>query len=219
MKELAIITILFDYPCSYQAVFENKLFIDFDKNDYYKLCYDTNEYGVKSESLYYKFTRFRITEMIKFVENNILGKYKYCMLLDATDIGYVGGIDNYKDILKAYNTEMLFGAETNLWPGTDFSHLYKNKNRGKFNFLNAGTLLANVDLYYNLMKKVNEVIQQYDVIICPSRGDGNQSAITNLTGHPVVCIPTGFDKKFNLPTGISFVGNLYDVVVGRFIYC
>ena len=63
---------------------------------------------------------------------------------------------------------------------------------------------------YTLMKKVNEVIQHYDVIICPSRGDGNQSAITNLTGHPVVCIPTGFDKKFNLPTGISFVGNLYD---------
>ena len=63
---------------------------------------------------------------------------------------------------------------------------------------------------YTLMQKVNEVIQQYDVIICPSRGDGNQSAITNLTGHPVVCVPTGFDKKLNLPTGISFVGNLYD---------
>jgi len=63
---------------------------------------------------------------------------------------------------------------------------------------------------YILMQKVNEVMQQYDVIICPSRGDGNQSAITNLTGNPVVCVPTGFDKKLNLPTGISFVGNLYD---------
>jgi len=63
---------------------------------------------------------------------------------------------------------------------------------------------------YTLMQKVNEVMQQYDVIICPSRGDGNQSAITNLTGNPVVCVPTGFDKKYNLPTGISFVGNLYD---------
>jgi len=63
---------------------------------------------------------------------------------------------------------------------------------------------------YTLMQKVNEVMQQYDVVICPSRGDGNQSAITNLTGNPVVCVPTGFDKKFNLPTGISFVGNLYD---------
>jgi len=63
---------------------------------------------------------------------------------------------------------------------------------------------------YMLMQKVNEVMQKYDVIICPSRGDGNQSAITNLTGNPVVCVPSGFDKKYKLPTGISFVGNLYD---------
>ena len=62
-----------------------------------------------------------------------------------------------------------------------------------------------------LMQKVNEVIKNYDVIICPSRGvEGNQAAITNLTGHPVVCVPTGFDGKYNLPTGITFVGNLYD---------
>lgn len=63
---------------------------------------------------------------------------------------------------------------------------------------------------YVLMKKVNEVINQLDAIICPSRGDGNQSAITNLTGHPVVCVPDGFNKKSNTPTGISFVGKLYD---------
>ena len=62
-----------------------------------------------------------------------------------------------------------------------------------------------------LMQKVNEVISKYDAIICPSRGvEGNQAAITNLTGHPVVCVPTGFDSKYNLPTGITFVGNLYD---------
>lgn len=61
-----------------------------------------------------------------------------------------------------------------------------------------------------LMQKVNEVVEQFDAIICPSRGDGNQSAITNLTGHPVVCVPTGFDKKNNLPTGISFVGKLFN---------
>ena len=63
---------------------------------------------------------------------------------------------------------------------------------------------------YILMQKVNEVINQYDAILCPSRGDGNQSAITNLTGHPVVCVPDGFNKKSNTPTGISFVGKLFD---------
>jgi Asp-tRNA(Asn)/Glu-tRNA(Gln) amidotransferase A subunit family amidase len=63
---------------------------------------------------------------------------------------------------------------------------------------------------YLLMQGVNDVMTKFDAIICPSRGGGNQSAITNLTGHPVVCVPTGFDAKSNLPTGISFVGNLYD---------
>jgi Asp-tRNA(Asn)/Glu-tRNA(Gln) amidotransferase A subunit family amidase len=63
---------------------------------------------------------------------------------------------------------------------------------------------------YLLMQKVNAVVSQFDAIICPSRGGGNQSAITNLTGHPVVCVPNGFDSKTNLPTGISFVGRLYD---------
>lgn len=61
---------------------------------------------------------------------------------------------------------------------------------------------------YLLMQKVNEVIEKYDVIICPAWG-GNQNAITNLTGHPVISIPTGFNKE-NTPTSITLVGKLYD---------
>jgi len=60
---------------------------------------------------------------------------------------------------------------------------------------------------YLLMKKVNEVISQYDVFICPTYG-GNQVAITNLTGHPALCFPTGFNKN-KLPTNITLVGKLY----------
>ena len=63
---------------------------------------------------------------------------------------------------------------------------------------------------YILMQKVNEVFQKFDVIISPSRNAGNQVAITNLTGHPVVCVPNGFNEKTHTPTGISFLGNLYD---------
>jgi len=61
---------------------------------------------------------------------------------------------------------------------------------------------------YLLMQKVNEVMSQYDFFICPNFG-GNQIRITNLTGHPVVCFPTGFNKN-NLPTSISLIGKLYD---------
>ena len=60
---------------------------------------------------------------------------------------------------------------------------------------------------YLLMQKVNAVLNQYDVFICPTYG-GNQVAITNLTSHPALCFPTGFNKN-KLPTNITLVGNLY----------
>jgi Asp-tRNA(Asn)/Glu-tRNA(Gln) amidotransferase A subunit family amidase len=62
---------------------------------------------------------------------------------------------------------------------------------------------------YILMQKVNEAMQQVDVLICPTRGSGNQSAITNLTGQPAVCVPIGFDKRNGLPQSITFLGNIY----------
>lgn len=61
---------------------------------------------------------------------------------------------------------------------------------------------------YQLMQKVNDVIEKYDVIICPT-WVGNQAAITNLTGHPAISMPTGFNKE-NTPTSITLVGKLYD---------
>ncbi|HMD01152.1 MAG TPA: hypothetical protein VKH37_13410, partial [Ferruginibacter sp.] len=61
---------------------------------------------------------------------------------------------------------------------------------------------------YLLMQKVDEVMKQFDLFICPTYG-GNQLQITNLTGHPVICFPTGFNKN-NLPTSISLIGRLYD---------
>ncbi len=60
---------------------------------------------------------------------------------------------------------------------------------------------------YLLMQKVNAVMGQYGVFICPT-GAGNQLAITNLTGHPALCFPTGFNKN-KLPTNITLIGNLY----------
>ncbi|MBX9734212.1 MAG: amidase [Chitinophagaceae bacterium] len=62
---------------------------------------------------------------------------------------------------------------------------------------------------YTLMQKINEAMQQIDVLICPTRGSGNQSAITNLTGQPAVCVPIGFDKRNGLPQSITFLGNIY----------
>ena len=58
-----------------------------------------------------------------------------------------------------------------------------------------------------LIEEMHSIMEEIDVLISPTSG-GNQLMITNLTGHPVVCVPTGFDSE-NHPTSISFLGNLY----------
>lgn len=59
-----------------------------------------------------------------------------------------------------------------------------------------------------LIGQLNDFTRQYDVIIVPTFG-GNQLAMTNLTGHPVVVLPVGFTDK-GMPTSITLLGNLYD---------
>ena len=58
-----------------------------------------------------------------------------------------------------------------------------------------------------LIEDIHTRFKDFDVIIAPTFG-GRQLLITNLTGHPVVTVPTGFDKKGH-PTSITFIGNLY----------
>ncbi len=59
-----------------------------------------------------------------------------------------------------------------------------------------------------LIEKFNPIMKDYDFIVVPSDGR-NQSLLTNLTGHPAISIPTGFDKEGH-PTSVILIGNLYD---------
>ncbi len=59
-----------------------------------------------------------------------------------------------------------------------------------------------------LIEKFNKMIAPYDFIVGPENGK-NLSLITNLTGHPAIAVPNGFDKR-GRPTSFVLVGNLYD---------
>jgi Asp-tRNA(Asn)/Glu-tRNA(Gln) amidotransferase A subunit family amidase len=61
---------------------------------------------------------------------------------------------------------------------------------------------------YTMIQQMNAFMKDFDVLIVPTFA-GNQTAITNLTGHPAICLPAGFTKAGN-PYSISFIGNLYD---------
>jgi len=68
-----------------------------------------------------------------------------------------------------------------------------------------------------LIEAYHQKTKEFDVIVAPSF-EGDQNLITNLTGHPCLVLPNGFNKKGS-PTSISFLGKLYGeaalVTIGR----
>jgi Asp-tRNA(Asn)/Glu-tRNA(Gln) amidotransferase A subunit family amidase len=61
---------------------------------------------------------------------------------------------------------------------------------------------------YQLIQKMDSLMQQVDVYVSPSFGGANL-LVTNLTGHPSVVLPNGFTEDMH-PTSITFIGDLFD---------
>jgi hypothetical protein len=59
-----------------------------------------------------------------------------------------------------------------------------------------------------LVQAMERLFTDIDCYIAPSFG-GSNLLLTNLTGHPCVVVPTGFDGEGGA-TSISIVGRLYD---------
>lgn len=59
-----------------------------------------------------------------------------------------------------------------------------------------------------LNDKMRSLFKKIDLYVVPSFW-GDNLLRTNLTGHPCVVIPNGFDKS-GLPSSISFIGDLYE---------
>ncbi len=58
-----------------------------------------------------------------------------------------------------------------------------------------------------LLQKMEELFGTIDIYVCPSFG-GDNLLLTNLTGHPSVCVPNGFSDQ-GTPTSITFMGGLF----------
>jgi len=58
-----------------------------------------------------------------------------------------------------------------------------------------------------LIQQMAEILKDIDAYIVPSDG-GDHLLLTNLTGHPAVVVPNGFNEKGS-PVSITFMGNLF----------
>ncbi len=98
---------------------------------------------------------------------------------------------------------------------TDRDSLIERQDKGFWpNIFRASRLVPAAE-YINanrfrsaLINTMHDFMQQWDVVIVPTFS-GNQSAITNLTGHPALVFPIGFNNRGN-PLSITLLSNLYD---------
>ena len=61
---------------------------------------------------------------------------------------------------------------------------------------------------YQLIQQMHKKMEKIDLYIAPSFAETNL-LLTNLTGHPCVVLPDGFNKEGS-PTSITFIGHLLD---------
>jgi Asp-tRNA(Asn)/Glu-tRNA(Gln) amidotransferase A subunit family amidase len=108
------------------------------------------------------------------------------------------GAAAFDELTRTNRDDLIERQDKNFWPNI---------------FRAARTIPAveyiNANRYRAVMsEQLNEFMKNYDVVIVPTFA-GNQTAITNLSGHPVVCMPMGFNQR-GLPVSITLIGNLYD---------
>ncbi|MBC7949237.1 MAG: amidase [Chitinophagaceae bacterium] len=109
----------------------------------------------------------------------------------------VEGAAAFDELTRTNRDDLIERQDRNFWP----------------NIFRAARMVPAVE-YINanryrsqLCKSMYEFMKDFDVLIVPTFG-GRQLAITNLTGHPALCMPIGFDASGN-PQSITLLGQLY----------
>jgi Asp-tRNA(Asn)/Glu-tRNA(Gln) amidotransferase A subunit family amidase len=103
----------------------------------------------------------------------------------------------FDDLTRDGGINQLSGQDAGDWPNTFRSS----------RFIPAVEYLRAQRARTLLMREMDQLMSNWDVFVSPAPGSSSL-LVTNLTGHPAVCVPCGFLNK--LPQSIMFTGRLYD---------
>jgi len=113
----------------------------------------------------------------------------------------------FDSLTRSADDDLLVAQHRNAWP-----NIFRAAR-----FIPAVEYIQASRIRNLLIEEMNEIFKDVDIIVTPSFA-GNQLLITNLTGHPALCMPNGFDQEGN-PTSITFLANLFDeeklIMLGR----
>jgi Asp-tRNA(Asn)/Glu-tRNA(Gln) amidotransferase A subunit family amidase len=103
----------------------------------------------------------------------------------------------FDDITRNGQVNQLSGQEPGDWPNT-----FRTSR-----FIPAVEYLRAQRARTLLMREMDKLMSRWDAFVAPAPGSASL-LVTNLTGHPQVCVPCGFVD--GLPRSIMFTGGLYD---------
>ncbi len=178
-----------DYPFNY---YQNKNLHDL-KVGYLKDLFNREDYrGKQNDSISIEILKSLGVNFEKVSLPTDIEVYSLAIILEA-EAGAV-----FDELTRRNKDDELVAQHKHAWP-----NIFR-----KSRFIPAVEYIQANRIRSILIEDFNKLIKDYDVIVCPTYG-GGQLLMTNLTGHPCVVVPNGFDDK-NHPTSISFIGNLYD---------
>ena len=105
----------------------------------------------------------------------------------------------FDDITRDGRVNQLSGQDPGDWPNS-----FRTSR-----FIPAVEYLRGQRARVLLMREMDKLMSQWDVFVSPAPGSASLT-ITNLTGHPAICVPCGFTGTPSLPRAIMFTGGLYD---------
>lgn len=103
----------------------------------------------------------------------------------------------FDDLTRSNRDDLLVRQIKNAWPNVLRSS----------RFIPAVEYIQANRLRHIVIQEMQKMMSEVDVYVAPSFGGGNL-LLTNLTGHPCVVLPNGFDSDGN-PVSLSFTGRLY----------
>ncbi|MBC5992852.1 amidase [Pontibacter cellulosilyticus] len=109
----------------------------------------------------------------------------------------VEGAAAFDDLTRSRKDSLLVAQHKNAWPNTFRAA----------RFVPAVEYLQAQRVRTLLVQQMQEKLKDIDVYISPSFASNNL-VLTNLTGHPCVVVPNGFQKN-GMPTTITFMGKLF----------
>lgn len=154
MENIALISVLFDYPELYEPPFYKNALKYFKEQDIHII---RNNGLLVDESYYDKLYFHKVVKLYDYVKDNILNNYEYILFLDATDTNFYSSPENIIDKFRVTNHSIIFCAEKGLWPLTKYSDLYKTKRKDSpIPYLNSGAYVGYTDVILGYLKEMIE---------------------------------------------------------------